>query len=407
MSNHPAAAVLHTCMQNFPGLVLQLSRDGRVCAANVAAKALLGAHANDGLFSAVLEESSREKLAYLLSRTADMGARGFWELAFRSGTKYDVREFVPVWSEDDTVWLIERMPDAQSRSWYEQFSDLNAQLVATQRELRREKFELIEALAGEAAARSAAETAHEEVIAANQAVQQALRAREHVMAVVSHDLRTPLATIVTAISMLREAELPQDKHDRFLEIIHRSSQTMIRLIEDLLEVAKLESGQTLSINPIPENAQALVEEVCARNEDHAHRRDIALRCTADRLPTILADRERVLQVLGNLVGNSLKFVTAGGSIAVSASSLDDAVQFDVCDTGPGIPAEHLPHLFDRYWQGEGKRRGGAGLGLAIAKAIVEAHGGRIWVESTVGVGTVVSFTVPTVHQPGQVVAETT
>jgi signal transduction histidine kinase len=405
VSSHDAG-VLHACMQNFPGLVLQLSRDGRVCAANVAAQELLGAHANDGMLGAVLEESSREKLAYLLSRTEDASARGFWELAFRSGTKYDVREFVPVWSEDDTVWLIERMPDVQSRNWYEQFSDLNAQLVATQRELRREKSELIEALAREAAARSAAETAHEEVIAANQAVHQALRGREDVLAVVSHDLRTPLATIVTAIAMLREAELPQERYDRFLEIIHRSSQTMIRLIEDLLEIAKLESGQTLSINPIPENAQSLVEEVCARNEDHARRRDISLRCTADALPSILADRERVLQVLGNLVGNSLKFVSAGGSITVSASALDDAVQFAVRDTGPGIPTDHLPHLFDRYWQGEGKRRGGAGLGLAISKAIVEAHGGRIWVESTVGVGTMVSFTVPTVHQPGRVVAET-
>jgi signal transduction histidine kinase len=393
-------------MQNFPGLVLQLTRDGVVRATNVAAQELLGAHANDGLLSAVLEESSREKLAYLLSRTEDASARGFWELAFRTGTKYDVREFVPVWSEDDTVWLIERMPDEQNRNRYEQFSDLNAQLVVTQRELRREKSELIEALAREAAARSAAETAHEEVIAANQAVQQALRGREDVLAVVSHDLRTPLATIVTAIAMLREAELPQERYDRFLEIIHRSSQTMIRLIEDLLEIAKLESGQTLSINPIPEDAQSLVEEICVRNEDRARRREIALRCTADTLPSILADRERVLQVLGNLVGNSLKFVSAGGSITVSASALEDTVQFAVRDTGPGIPADHLPHLFDRYWQGEGKRRGGAGLGLAISKGIVEAHGGRIWVESTVGVGTAVSFTLPTVHQPGRVVAET-
>ena len=392
-------------MQNFPGLVLQLSRDGVVRAANVAAHELLGAHANEGVLGELLEESSREKLAYLLSRTEDASARGFWELTFRTGSTYDLREFVPVWSEDDTVWLIERLPDAQSRNWYEQFSNLNAQLVATQRELRQETSELMQALARAAAARSAAEKAREEVIAANQAVQQALRGREDVLAVVSHDLRTPLSTIVNSIAILRRAELSQIERDRFLETIHRSSLTMIRLIDDLLEISKLEFGQTLSINPTPENPQSLVEEVCTRNEDHARRREIALRCTADALPSILADRERVLQVLGNLVGNSLKFVTAGGSITVSASTLDDAVQFAVRDTGPGIPADHLPHLFDRYWQGEGKRRGGAGLGLAISKGIVEAHGGRIWVESTVGVGTVVSFTVPTVHQPGQVVAE--
>jgi len=115
---------------------------------------------------------------------------------------------------------------------------------------------------------------------------------------------------------------------------------------------------------------------------------------AKDLPDVWGDRERLHQVLENLIGNAVKFTKPGGHVTVGASEKDSAVLFWVTDTGPGIAVEHLPHVFERFWQARKDRRSGAGLGLPIVKGIVEAHGGRIWVESTAGRGTTVFFTVP-------------
>ena len=113
------------------------------------------------------------------------------------------------------------------------------------------------------------------------------------------------------------------------------------------------------------------------------------------LPDVWADRDRVLQVFENLIGNAVKFTKPGGRITAGAASRDREVLFWVADTGAGIDCEEMPHVFDRFWQAQKARRGGAGLGLQIVKGIVEAHGGRIWVESEVGVGTTFYFTLPT------------
>jgi len=112
------------------------------------------------------------------------------------------------------------------------------------------------------------------------------------------------------------------------------------------------------------------------------------------LPVIVADRGRILQLLGNLLGNALKFTPAGGRVRIGAEQVGDEARISVADTGAGIPPEDLPHLFDRYWQARSSRRAGAGLGLAIARGIVEAHGGRIRAESEVGVGTTFTVTLP-------------
>jgi signal transduction histidine kinase len=114
----------------------------------------------------------------------------------------------------------------------------------------------------------------------------------------------------------------------------------------------------------------------------------------DDLPPVLADAARVQQVLSNLVGNAVKFTPRSGRITVCAEHIDGEVRFGVIDTGPGIPAEQLPHIFGRFWQAKSDHRG-IGLGLAIAKGIVEAHNGRIWVESHVGLGSTFYFTLPT------------
>jgi signal transduction histidine kinase len=112
------------------------------------------------------------------------------------------------------------------------------------------------------------------------------------------------------------------------------------------------------------------------------------------LPMVEADRARFLQVIGNLVGNSVKFTAAGGRVTIRATAEPGEVRFSVADTGVGIPADNLPHIFDRYWSGNPIERHAVGLGLAICKGLVEAHGGRIWAESTPGLGTTLHFTIP-------------
>jgi signal transduction histidine kinase len=119
---------------------------------------------------------------------------------------------------------------------------------------------------------------------------------------------------------------------------------------------------------------------------------------------VLCERSLILRVLANLIGNAIKFSAAGSSISIGEAALADQVVFSVADTGPGISAEHLSHAFDRYWQQEGADRRGSGLGLYIARGIVEAHGGRIWIESTVGRGTTVRFTLPTARVEADVAA---
>ena len=114
----------------------------------------------------------------------------------------------------------------------------------------------------------------------------------------------------------------------------------------------------------------------------------------ENVPAVAADRDRVLQVFGNLLGNAIKFTPAGGTVTIGAVNDGVEVRFSVCDTGPGIPPEHVPHVFDRYWQAKSTAKLGTGLGLSIAKGIVEAHAGRIWVESEPGRGASFIFTLP-------------
>ena len=170
---------------------------------------------------------------------------------------------------------------------------------------------------------------------------------------------------------------------------------MHRLIRDLLDVAAIEAGR-LSIERQREDVGGIVQRVLTMFERDAAARGIVLDSrVAAGLPPVCADAERVLQVLTNLVGNATKFTPAGGRVTVSVDADGDAVLFRVSDTGPGIPREHLAHLFELYWHAQRNARSrGSGYGLAIANGIVVAHGGRIWVDSTLGVGSTFSFTIP-------------
>lgn len=223
----------------------------------------------------------------------------------------------------------------------------------------------------------------------------ASRTRDEVLAMVAHDLRGPLDTVMMSSSFLLDTvagvEPPQLDHFR---IIIRAAERMNRLTQDLLEVAGMEAGQ-FAVTPGAEPVGTLVGEACSSTAPSMSAKSIRLVCEhGDDLPAVRADRDRVLQVLGNLIGNAIKFTPEGGEIRLRVERHGDRVRFSVSDTGAGIPGEDLPRVFDRFWQARRARDSGAGLGLAIVRGIVAAHGGETGVESVVGQGSTFWFTLP-------------
>lgn len=229
------------------------------------------------------------------------------------------------------------------------------------------------------------------------AATMASQARDEVLAVVSHDLRSPLGTVSMGAAMLRRSmTAPTGRLAEDLEIINRISRSckrMERLIEDLLDASRLDSGGVV-VTPRALPVADLVQEAldAATLEAAAGKVKVV---AGDVAPLrVMADRDRVLQVFSNLVGNALKFTPADGTISLAVERAGDLARFTVTDTGAGIPAEHLPRLFDRFWKGDRSGRHSAGLGLYIARGIVEAHGGNIAAESEPGSGTTFAFTLP-------------
>lgn len=225
--------------------------------------------------------------------------------------------------------------------------------------------------------------------------QQAVRAREEVLAIVSHDLRNPLNAVTLGASLLQmSGTLSEDDREQ-IDTIEVSAKRMARLIADLLDVTRLEGGKRLPIEPETVAVHELIDEAEELFRAQAAVAQVALVTHADpALPRVHADRHRVMQVMSNLIGNSMKFTPPGGRIEFGATQRDGMVLFTVSDTGPGIPKENLTDIFSPYWQAKRAERLGAGLGLPIAKGIVEAHGGKIWVESEDGDGTRFYFTLP-------------
>ena len=224
--------------------------------------------------------------------------------------------------------------------------------------------------------------------------QRIIDAREEILRIVAHDLRNPLNTIHMATSLLIEEPGPETARVSQLRIIQRSGERMNRLIQDLLSVTTIEAGR-LSIAARKMKVPDLFREASEMLEPTAREKSISLIVNvADDLPAVRADPARVLQVFSNLVGNAVKFTPAGGSITLSAVRSNGRVLCSVADTGPGIPPGQIPRLFGKFWQAKRGDGRGVGLGLAIARGIVEAHGGTIDVKSEVGQGSVFSFNLP-------------
>jgi len=225
-----------------------------------------------------------------------------------------------------------------------------------------------------------------------QVAQQAVHLREDVLGIVAHDLRSPLGTILMQVGRIRRGG--SDEEQKGAAVIERAARRMNHLIQDLLDVARVEGGR-MTIKPQRLSGAQVVAESVQAQEPLATAAALSLRMDlpAD-LPDIWVDRDRLLQILENLVGNAIKYTPPGGRVTVGAMRRDPHIVFWVADTGAGIAPGDLPHVFERLWQAQHGDRAGAGLGLTIVKGIVEAHRGRIWVESKLGAGTTFYFSIP-------------
>jgi signal transduction histidine kinase len=213
-----------------------------------------------------------------------------------------------------------------------------------------------------------------------------------------HDLRTPLASIRVMVEALADGVVQDSATvQRYLQTAQRDIRSLSQLIDDLFEMAQLDAGG-LQLELCPNSLSDLVSDTLESFTAQAERQGIRLEGNcAPGVDPVIMDAQKIGRVLANLVGNALRHTPSGGSVSVSATTTPAGVQVLVSDTGEGIGADDLPRVFEQFYRGEKSRSratGGAGLGLAIAKGIVEAHGGRIWAESQLGQGTHLIFTLP-------------
>jgi len=224
---------------------------------------------------------------------------------------------------------------------------------------------------------------------------RALRDRQDVLGIVSHDLKTPLSSIMLTASLLREdSHLATEEGERRVDSILDAARQMNALIGDLLDVSRIESGH-FTVRTSPESAVELIDRATAMFAPLVADKGITLHVdTGEQLTRVLAERDQIGRVLSNLIGNALKFTPKGGVITVRATQRPNDVLFSVDDTGPGLTPEQVPHVFQPFWTAGTDRRHGSGLGLAIAQGIVEAHGGKLWVDKGWARGSRFVFTLP-------------
>lgn len=227
-------------------------------------------------------------------------------------------------------------------------------------------------------------------------IHQADTTRRQFVSNVSHELRSPLASIKAMVETLENGALEERQAaTEFVRRIHRDVDRMSDIVEDLLVLSRLESGQ-FALDLVPLDLRSLLEDVRRDFQSRAEAKEIALEASLpDNLPLVVGEREKLHQVLTNLLDNALKFTPARGAVILSATHQTNMVQISISDTGMGIAEEHHARIFERFYRVDNSRLyPGTGLGLAIVKHIVQAHGGEVAVESHVGQGSTFSFTVP-------------
>jgi PAS domain S-box-containing protein len=221
------------------------------------------------------------------------------------------------------------------------------------------------------------------------------RLKDELVSTVSHELRTPLTSLRGFAELMLKRNFAPEKQRKFLDIIHRESLRLTELINDFLDLQRIESGrQQYNFKDI--ELTPLLNEIISVFHHEPGRHNLRLNVPTS-LPPICADTARLQQVMMNLLSNAVKFSPQGGQITVGARLEDDVIKVWVTDQGVGVPPEALPNLFHRFFRVDNQDTrsiGGTGLGLALVKEIVKTHGGRIWVESTIGVGSTFFFTLP-------------
>jgi signal transduction histidine kinase len=224
--------------------------------------------------------------------------------------------------------------------------------------------------------------------------------RQRMTADIAHDLRTPLTVMAGYLEALRDGVLSPSPQ-RF-ETMHQEAQHLSRLVEDLRTLSLADAGE-LTLNREPVSPGSLLEQVAAVYQHQAKQHGIELKVdAAPTLPEVYVDPDRMAQVLGNLVSNALRYTPAGGQISLGAAQDAGHVLLTVQDTGAGIAADDLPHVFDRFYRGDQARAGDggeSGLGLTIARSLIQLHGGTITVQSSPGKGTTCAIALPVGNVP--------
>jgi signal transduction histidine kinase len=229
-------------------------------------------------------------------------------------------------------------------------------------------------------------------------LEAASRHKSEFLANMSHELRTPLNAVIGFSEVLLQRMFGElnDKQDEYLKDIYASGQHLLSLINDILDLSKIEAGR-MELAPAPFHLPNALENAVTLVKERAGRRGIALALDVDpALGEIVGDERKIKQVLLNLLSNAVKFTPEGGRISLKAAPRDGAVEISVADTGIGIAPEDQAAIFEEFRQvgSDERKREGTGLGLTLAKKFVELHGGRLWVESEPGHGSIFSFTLP-------------
>ncbi len=252
----------------------------------------------------------------------------------------------------------------------------------------------------ERAARGEVDSARRQLQEQNERLREADRLKDEFVALISHDLRTPLTSIMGYLELALDSDEMPETERGYLEVVDRNANRLLQLVNDLLFVAGVEAGEVdLRFDEL--DLPALVRQAVEEALPRARAKSIALECETEPVPSVSADRGRMFQLLDNLVSNAIKFTPESGRAAVRLSRRDDVVRLEVADSGVGIAPEDQRRIFERFFRTSNTRDGqipGTGLGLYIARAIVEAHGGWIGVESRPGAGTCFRVDLPLIRE---------